>query len=170
MGIDSPLWYAIHTKPKEEERANVNLTAWNVETFSPRIRERRYNQFGHSSILIKPFFPGYIFARFNAGKMLHKIYYTRGVHNIVSFGGQPIPIDNEVVALIQARVEESGFIRISEEMKPGDNVQIKNGLFAGLNGVFDRGVKDTERVKILLTTIKYQASIQIDSELVQKGI
>ncbi len=41
--IDVPRWYAIQTKPKQESRAECNLRAWNVETFVPKIRERRFN-------------------------------------------------------------------------------------------------------------------------------
>ena len=39
---DIPFWYAIHTHPKQENRAESNLQAWNVETFIPRIRDCRF--------------------------------------------------------------------------------------------------------------------------------
>ena len=36
---DSPLWYAVYTKPKEEERAESNLRAWGVKTLMPKFKE-----------------------------------------------------------------------------------------------------------------------------------
>lgn len=167
--IEPPRWYAIHTKPKEEERANSNLQRWRVETFSPRIREQRINQFtGKPTSLIKPLFPRYIFARFDASKMLHKIYYTRGVHRVVSFGNSPAWVDDESIALIRSRAEEDGFIKFDDDLVLGDQVMIKEGLLKGFNGIFTRTIKDTDRVMILLTNVKYQARIVLEREQVRK--
>jgi transcriptional antiterminator RfaH len=167
--IETPRWYAIHTKPKEEERATSNLLSWRVETFTPRIKERRVNRgTGKTTSLIKPLFPRYIFARFDASKMLHKIYYTRGVHSVVSFGDSPVPVDDEAIAFIQSRVEKDGFIKFDDDLMPGDEVMIKDGPLKGFNGVFSRTVKDTDRVMILLKNVSYQASIVLDREQVRK--
>lgn len=167
--IETPRWYAIHTKPKEEDRANSNLQSWRVETFTPKIKEQRVNQLtGKKTALIKPLFPRYIFARFDASKMLHKIYYTRGVHSVVSFGDSPVPVDDEAIAFIQSRVEKDGFIKFDDVLAPGDEVTIKEGPLKGFNGVFSRAIKDTDRVMILLTSVTYQASIVLDREQVRK--
>jgi transcriptional antiterminator RfaH len=170
MMSDNRCWYAIHTKPKEEDRVYSNLIAWGVESFSPRIKEPRYNQFtGKPVNIVKPLFPRYIFARFDAGKMLHKIYYTRGVHSVIGFGSEPTPIDDETIAVIQSRVGKDGFVVIGEDLKRGDEVMIQNGSLKGLSGIFEGPVHDSQRVMILLTTIKYQASIMVDRAVVQKA-
>jgi hypothetical protein len=41
---DSPLWYAVYTKPKEEERAETNLRVWGLKTFMPKIKELEYSR------------------------------------------------------------------------------------------------------------------------------
>lgn len=38
-------WYAIHTKPNQENRAEHNLRSWNVETFAPKFRRRCYRRY-----------------------------------------------------------------------------------------------------------------------------
>ena len=168
--IDAPRWYAIHTKPKEEERANSNLQRWSVETFTPRIKEQRINQFtGKPISLTKPFFPRYIFARFDASKILRKIYYTRGVHSVVSFGNGPASVDDEAIELMKSRVEKDGFIKFDDDPEPGDEVMIKDGALKGFSGVFSRAMKDSERVMILLTNVRYQARIVLDREQVRKA-
>lgn len=171
MMLNNPRWYAIHTKPKEEDRVDSNLRAWGVESFSPRIKEPRYNQFTDKPInVVKALFPRYIFARFDASKLLHKIYYTRGVHSVVSLGSEPIPIDDETIAVIRSRVGKDGFVAIGEdEFKRGDEVRIQRGSLKGLSGIFEGPVHDSQRVMILLTTIKYQASIMVDRAVVQKA-
>ena len=158
-------WYAIYTRPREEDRADSNLRAWGVETFSPKLKEkcrRRYsNQVTYS---IKPLFSRYIFAKFDASVLLQKIYYTRGVHSVVCYADQPAIIDGQIIDEIKARVRDDGFIQLEDEddFKQGDKVTIQEGSLSGISGVFHRGLKDSERVLILLTNAKYQVSVAID--------
>jgi transcriptional antiterminator RfaH len=166
---DVPCWYAIRTHPKQEERANCNLQAWGVETFSPRMKERRAHPFTGAPIAVsRPLFPRYIFARFTAHTLLHKVWYTRGVQSVVGFADGPVVIDDDIIRLIQARVDVDGFVKIGEEFQSGDAVQIKDGPFKSFTGVFERKVKDSDRVMILLTTINYQGRIMIDSQQLAK--
>ena len=164
-----PCWYAINTKPGQEDRADSNLKAWQVETFNPRFRERRHNQYsGKVTHLIKPLFPQYIFARFNAYRMFNKVSYTRGVHAVVSFGGWPTPVDDEVIEMLRSRTAEDGLVRMEESLKPGDKVMVKGGAFKDLTGVFERGVSDIDRVSILLSCVSYQGRIIVDRDSVEK--
>ena len=34
-------WYAVLTKPKQEQRAETNLRAWDIEAFTPKFKDRR---------------------------------------------------------------------------------------------------------------------------------
>ncbi len=121
-------WYAIYTKPNEEDRVGYNLMAWQVETFTPQLLKRRYNKFtGTHQNVAKPLFPRYIFARFRADQMLHKVCFTRGVQSVVSFGGKPASIDDEIIEMIRSRIGPDGFVRTSEELRPGDKVVIREG-------------------------------------------
>lgn len=164
-----PNWYAIQTKAREEDRADYNLRAWGVETLAPRIKERRLRPFtNQSSYSIKPLFPRYIFARFNAEEQLHKICYTRGVHSVVYCGDRPALVEDETVLLIQSRIGKDGFVSLGEELKPGTQVTIKDGTFGGLHGIFVRELSDSDRVSILLTNLTYQAHITIAKHLVQR--
>lgn len=170
MSFDTPQWYAVHTKFREETRVGQNLQAWNVETFAPLIKEaRRPDAVNKSNYVVKPLFPRYIFARFDASKLLHKVYYTRGVHSVVSFGKSPIPVAAEAIDLIKSRAEDDGFIRMGDDLKPGDKVSIEAGHLKGFSGIFSRAFKDSERVCILLTAVNYQVSIEIERAYIQKA-
>lgn len=163
------LWYAINTHPKEEDRAASNLNAWNVETFNPKIRERRLNPFTGAPIYErKPLFPRYIFARFDAGILLSKIIFTRGVRQVVGFGNGPVPVEDEIIQFIKERMDKDGLINLEEEFKRGDLVTVKDGLLGELSGIFEREIQGTDRVRILLNAINYQASIVIPKEHVRK--
>jgi transcriptional antiterminator RfaH len=167
---DASQWYAVHTKAKEEPRVESNLLAWRVETFSPKVRGNCRRPFGGAPVsVVEPLFPRYVFARFDADRMLHKIHYTRGVHSVVSFGGQPVPIDAETIEAIRSRVGADGLVRLEDQLKAGDLVTIRDGQFKGMRGVFNKRLRGSDRVMILLTTVKYQASITVDCELVRKA-
>lgn len=153
----SPRWYAIHTHPKQERRAESNVSALGVETFAPKYKSGRRNPFllepGYS---VKPLFTSYIFARFAMGAaILHKIRYTRGVHSIVSMGEAPVPLDDAVIEIIMSRRDGEGFVKLEGDLKSGEQVVVGDGLFSGFVGVFDRRMKDATRVMILLKTAYY---------------
>jgi transcriptional antiterminator RfaH len=160
-------WYAIHTKPKEEDRADINLRTWQVQTFAPKLKELRTSGYG-GQYISKPLFSSYIFAHFNAGRELHNINYTRGVQNVVSFGGSPVSVDDNVISLIRGQIDGDGFIHRSEELELGDRVTISSGPFKNLVGIFKRMTKDQDRVKILLDAMKYQSHLLIDRKMVEK--
>jgi transcriptional antiterminator RfaH len=163
-------WYAIQTKPKQERRAEMNLRAWNIEAFAPKIRARRRVRPQNGSLYIeKPLFPRYLFARFDVNTYSHRVTFTRGVHNIVRFGNSPAPVDDQIIEIIQLRMGVDGFVQIGEKFKSGDRVVIQEGPFKSLIGIFEGEVGETERIRILLTAISYQAHITIEKDLVRKA-
>ena len=160
-------WYAIRTKPKEEARAGYNLQAWQVETFAPLIRERRFDPFtGKALHVVKSLFSRYIFARFSP-EMSSKIRYTRGVQTILGYGDEPTPINDEIIQMIKARTE-NGYVRLDDEFAAGDAVQIKNGPLKNFDGVFLRLTKNSDRVMILLNVINYQAQVEVSRDMVTR--
>jgi len=166
---DRNTWFAIFTNAKQEGRACDNLHAWGVECFNPRTKEYRRNQFtGVATQMPKPLFPRYVFARFSVTRSLHKISFTRGVQRVVSFDDKPTPIDDEVIALLQARVDTDGFIRIGEPLKPGDKVRVKDGPWKALVGVVEREHKSNERIMLLLDSLKFQSRLMIATDRVEK--
>jgi transcription antitermination factor NusG len=139
--------------------------AWDVETFSPKIKTKHSNPYtGSPTFVSKPLFPRYIFARFEVDRLLSKVLFTRGVQSVVSFGSVPAEINDEIISFIQSQVAEDGFVRVGEHFKTGDQVVINDGPLRSLSGVFERQVNGSDRVLILLSTIHYQGSVVVDRE------
>src|SRR5215510_9179579 len=160
---DIPSWYAIHTHPKQEDRAESNLQAWNVETFFPKIKDCRFNEFtSEPSFFIKPLFPGYFFARFALNNLLHKVRFTRGVHSVVCVGSDPSPVDDRVIEIIAAQIDATGFVKIGGDLELGAKVLIQAGPFKGLTGIFEREVSAADRIKILLDCVSFQARVEVE--------
>lgn len=166
---DAAHWYVIYTHPKQEDRASCNLKTLGAPIFNLKTRERRYNPFTNlPTYIAKPLFPRYIFARFKINELYHKVRFTRGVSSMVSFGDGPTPIDEEIIAIIQSYIKEDGFVRVDEEIRPGDRVMVQDGPLKNFAGIFEREMKDTDRVRILLEAVSYQAHVEICRDLVKR--
>jgi transcriptional antiterminator RfaH len=165
----TPRWYVIKTQPKQENRARMNLNAWNVETFFPTMKERPPSTFvGDQRLRVNPMFPGYLFARFQANVLLHKIHYTRGVQSVLGFGNGPIDVDDEIIETIRMRVDKDGFFKSEDDLKVGDEVMIKEGPLRDLVGIFERDLKPSQRVMVLLKAISYQGHLMINRNAVAR--
>ena len=160
-----PSWYAIYTKPREEERAESNLRSWGLKTLIPRIKEQRSRE---AKPKVKNLFPRYIFAHFNCDIALHKVNYTRGVCGVVRFGDKPCPIDDIIIETIQSQIGQEGFISFDEKFYSGDQVAIQGGPFKSLHGTVEREMTDTDRLVVLLSSVSYQGRLMIEKALVKK--
>lgn len=166
---DSLCWYVVHTRPKQEDRTSTNLRTWGIETVNPKLRVDKFNEFtGRLTQIVKPLFPGYIFSRFKYNDVYHRVRYTRGVHSLVSFDNQPIPVAAEIIEVVRSQMGDDEFVKTFDEFKPGDEVMINNGRFQNLYGVFEREMPDSDRVRILLNTVSFQAHIVVERALVKK--
>jgi len=169
--VEDRKWYVVHTNPKQEERANSNLVAWGIETLHAKLKMRRHNQFtGVPTFITQPLFPRYLFAKFNAREQLSKILFTRGVHDVVCFGDSPACVSEDIIDVIRARIDQNGFVKVNDDLKPGDRVVISGGPLKNLIGVFEREVKGSERIMILLTAIGYQGHLEVDRNLIKRAV
>lgn len=159
-------WYAVQTKPGQEERAEANLLNLGVETFLPKTRGGPRGSNGRSSLRPKPFFPSYLFVRCEILGCARTIASTRGVARVLGTAGAPLPIEPSIIDLLRARMERDGLIRIAPSFRSGDLVRVMNGPLKDFIGVFDE-TRPAERVAILLKTVTSYVRVVVDEDAVQ---
>lgn len=159
-------WYLIRTKPNKEEVVVLHLSRLSIDTYNPKIRERkRYS--GSFDYVMKPLFPGYIFARFSITEHYRLIKFTRGVVDIVSFGGVPAVVEDTLIGTIKAK-EKDGAIQLSEKRwRKGEILEIVDGPFRGLTGLFERYLDGYQRVELLINCLRYSMRVNIRKEYVR---
>jgi transcriptional antiterminator RfaH len=146
-------WFAVQTKPYQENMAAARVAKLDLQVFLPRIREER-SVCSVVRMVTKALFPGYFFTRLCPLVSIDAVRYTPGVLRVVSSGRFPIPVDDEVVCELQDRAKEDGLIKIRPQgLKPGDRVSILDGPLEGLIGTVLREMDDRKRVAILLETL-----------------
>lgn len=156
-------WYVLFTRPHQEDRAANNLRAWGIHSLIPKLKPKK------GSKQCRPLFPSYVFAQFDATTKLHTIRFTRGISYVVSFGGKPAQIANEIIGEICSRMDGKGIISGASGMAPGESVVIQSGPLRDFQGVFEQELSDHERVRILLTTVAYTLHIQVSKSLVRSA-
>lgn len=154
--IDEMHWFAIQTRPNAEAAAEAQLRALPVETLLPFARRPVRHATRAPRMVLRPLFPGYLFARFCAAVSLRAVKYSRGVLRVLGGASDsPWPIDNAVIATIQARLGSEGVVELTDRpFGAGDSVRITAGPLAGWSGIFDCELSDAERVVILIDTLQ----------------
>ena len=161
------LWYVVQTKAGNEHRVQTHLLNQQIDTFLPLLNTCQCCN-GKMIHKIKPFFPNYLFARLDLRRQYDQVKWTRGVSRILGAGNGPIPISEKVIQSIQERAGEDHIVKLEEEWKEGDVVQITSGPLKDLVGVFHRKMSDSGRVKILLSLIGVDIPVQISQWQIKK--
>ncbi len=159
-------WYVVQSKPREEERALHFLHKKGFCVYLPRMAVVKMRGFKNIETQ-KPLFPGYLFCRFNIGKNLAQVRWTRGVKKLLPESVSPISVKNEVVEAIQSLEQKDGVIR-KHQLKKNDKIRISRGPMKDVLGIFDHWTTDWGRVRVLLNYINYQASVNLHYSCIER--
>lgn len=160
-------WFCVRTQTKREHIAAKHLREIDgVEVFCPRIKYRKATRRGKIWWL-EPLFPSYLLAKFDLTEMERAITYCQGVRGLVKFGSETPPVPEVFVTSLIEEVarqsdEESELITVSPELSPGDEVEVANGPFQGMQGTIQSIAPATERVSILLEFLGQVQPVSLD--------
>jgi len=147
-------WYAVHTKPRQEERVVARVAETGVEAFLPKLQVRR-KRHGRGMVQIEPLFPGYLFiSAMLTLERWDRIRWTPGVKAVLGCDGVPSAIPESLVASIKQRIGADGVFCQAPAFGPGDRVRLIDGPFAGFVGVLERTTSRAGRVRVLLDVLR----------------
>lgn len=158
-------WFAVYTKRRQEQRAEVNLRRIGVGVFFPQVL-RPIGLSPTKTSRIEPLFPQYLFVCCAAPSTI-VVGHTRGVLRVIGTASGPTPIDDEVVDLIRNRLDGDGVIRLGPAMAPGGSVRVVAGPLRELTGVLESYTSHAERVAILLRAMNGSVRVVLESEAVE---
>lgn len=145
-------WYVVQTRPRQEQRAELNLRNQHYATYAPCWRVEKVYRSKRVE-RSEPLFPGYLFVRLHPSvDDFRPIRSTRGVLRLVGFGGEPTPIEDTVIECIRQRV---GGGTGPAALAAGERVEILSGPFRGLEAVF-HSFDGQERAVLLLNMMQQQ--------------
>jgi transcriptional antiterminator RfaH len=163
MESESPAWYCVRTRQKQEHIAAANLRQIErVQVFSPRIKFRRATQRG-PVWFAESLFPSYIFARFALRQLLGEVRHTTGVSTVVHFADRIPNIADHIIAELRATTGDQELIVHDPSPEAGHEVRIATGPFQGLLGTLNEVLPASERVRVLLEILGRQIAVELSS-------
>ena len=159
-------WYAVYTKACRESLAEEHLRRQGYEVYYPRIRELCRRR-GRWELAIKPLFPRYLFVSVDRDDgSLAPVRSTRGVIDLVRFAGVPKILPHELIASIKAGEALGEGVHLGRScLRAGDQVEIVEGPFAGLQGLLE-AESGEERVIILLRLLGRDTRVAVERDVI----
>jgi len=160
-------WYALYTKPKMEYQVSTLLDKKGIPTYLPIMEVPDQKRQGWVK---QPFFPCYLFAQADLDVVGRgALAWTPGLRRLVSFGGEPAVVGDDVIAVLQKRlVEKRGRRLLDERFRPGERVVIKAEPFQGLEAVFAETLSASGRVRVLLNFLGRQTACEVEIDALEK--
>ena len=160
-------WYVVNTHARAEQKAAWHLGNQGFRLFLPQyLRQRRHAR--RVDMVKAPLFPRYLFVEIDleSDRWL-SVTSTIGVSHLVGGANGPLSVPEGVVEEWRAREDESGLIPLAREARyrRGDRVQVNDGAFVDMVGVFDCA-SDEDRVFLLLDMLGRQVRVRLPVEAV----
>jgi transcriptional antiterminator RfaH len=150
-------WYVIQCKRREEFRALDHLERQGFCCYLPTLTVKTRRN-GRKTDAREPLFPSYLFVKLDDFRDdWHTIRSTRGVMQIVRFGGHPLPVQDGIVEMISQRL--AGNRLHLPYLRPGEPVVITKGCFANLEAIFVAN-DGADRVMLLMDILSREQTVR----------
>jgi transcription antitermination factor NusG len=106
-----------------------------------------------------PLFPGYLFVQMPLKERL-RVLEVPGVAGLVSFAGQPAPLDDNEINILRQGLTSALKAEPHPYLKTGTHVRVKAGALAGIEGILVRR-KDSLRLVISVDLIMRSIAVEV---------
>ena len=152
-------WYAIHSKPRQEERALENLQRQGFEAWLPLLTVEKVLRSKLVQV-VEPMFSRYLFIRLDTEQTnWSPIRSTLGVSKLVSFGNRPAVVADELIEALRQMPEQAP----QRLIQPGQQVKIVSGPLRGLEGIYQQADGEL-RAMVLIELLNKQHRIVTDMQ------
>jgi transcription elongation factor/antiterminator RfaH len=150
-------WYAVHTLPFAEARAEGHLHNQGFRTFQPK-RQKTIRHARRLSTVEAPYFPRYLFIVLDMTRdQWRSVNGTFGVSRLVMWGDRPHPLPPGVVETMIASADPRGILQLARKLQVGGRVRLMAGPLAEQLAILDE-LDDSGRVRLLLDILGRQVA------------
>ena len=146
-------WLAIYTNSRAEKKVEERLIKEGIEAYCPTYTTVKQWSDRKKKVIL-PLIPSYVFVKVDI-KERQKVLMSQGVLNYVYWHGKPAVIRDKEIAILQNQLTN----RVIPEGKVGDFIQIKDGVFKGLEGT----IKEIQTNKTIITLESLGITIHLSS-------
>ena len=170
MRASKPDWFAVYTKPRQEQIALLNLERQSFDCFLPMAENPYQRRSKQHQVRCEPLFPRYLFL--NAVPELQNlatVRSTRGVVGLVRMGFELVRVPESIITGLKAGMHpDTGLIALDPvELHEGDSVRVFDGPFVGARGILKERCGETRSI-LLLNMLGRETTLEVDSMLLQR--
>ncbi len=154
-------WYVLHTKSRFESVVHDNLQGKQLESFLPKMTVLSKRKDRRSLIRV-PVFPGYVFVRTDLDPRQHvEILKTTGAVRLIGVQAGPVPVPEKQIESIRIMTATDAPIHTGERFRPGQQIMVMAGPFAGVTGTFVR-YGASGRVVVYIQVLGRYAAVEVE--------
>ncbi|MDR1726118.1 MAG: UpxY family transcription antiterminator [Bacteroidales bacterium] len=155
-------WFALYTVARKEKVLEREFAKQGTEAYLPMRKELR--QWKDRKKLVEvPLFPSYIFVK-TESNTLYKLVGMTGAVKFIYFEGKPVPVPQHQIDSIKILLDRDIKFELQRSnVKVGDRVEIREGMFAGLTGVIKKEKKTTKFV-VAVDALQVSLIIEVDKK------
>ncbi len=159
-------WFALYTKPRHEYKAQAQLESENIICYLPVIT--RFKQWSdRKKKVTEPLFRGYIFIQATEKERLTAVECNAVVKTIF-FDGKPSVIPEYQINSLKNLLSNTSSVQVFNEVIKGDRIKIKEGPFAGVEGVVYEVSKDESMLAVNIDLLKRSVVVKLSAADVTK--
>jgi len=156
-------WYVVSAKLRRERFAATELARRGVDAFLPRLVLVR-----RGARVVRPLFPGYLFARLELPREWTRVVWAPGVRRLVTFEGEAPPLPADAVEVLRAQADADGVIVARPRPLPvGHRLRVTDGPLAGLVGIIENPPDARGRVSVLMDILRTQTRVSLDIDALE---
>ena len=151
-------WWLVYTRSRQEKQLMRLLRQKGVAHYGPQIEQRRRSPGGRIRTSYVPLFNNYVFVCGSDEDRYHAVC-TGCAQKVTEITDVQALLDD----LIQIRdlINVGAPLSIEERIQPGQQVRVKNGSFAGFEGVVIRRDQET-RLLVCVRFMDQGVSVKLD--------
>ena len=153
-------WYVLHVLSNHEKKVAQHLEVRSIEHYLPVYKEKvRWSD--RTVVAERPLFSGYVFARFDQQSRI-PVISTPGVLRLLGDQKWDL-VEDEELAKIRTGLAQGMPLRPHPTISVGTRVEIRDGVFAGVEGVVSE-LRQQCKVVITLEAVRqcFSLEAQID--------
>jgi transcription antitermination factor NusG len=158
-------WYAVYTRHQHEKSTAQILNQKGFSVLLPLYRSLSRWKDRNREVHL-PLFSGYVFILAELDQKV-EILRTPGVCWFVSTAGRPSSLPPHEIESIRRLTEQSCQFHPCTFLSSGDRVRVRSGPLVDMEGILVR-VKNQHRLIVSVTLLSQSASVEIDSNTVEK--
>jgi transcriptional antiterminator RfaH len=155
QGVESARWYLVQSKPRQAQRAEINLMRQGYVVYHPRILLERVRR-GKRHAVEDSLFTNYLFIRLRRWiDDWSPLRSTFGVCRLVSFGTEPLSVPHTPIEAIRQRLAAAP---VQPVFQPGQDLRVSAGVFNGLDAIFE-AYDGVDRARLLIQMLGRQTEV-----------